>query len=140
MLEMMEMKADTSNVLMSDVLKGQIPELDDSTVEAIAREGEKYVTVVAERVIGSGTDAMIGVLRGILLGSDPEIEFRCDLSEALVLLKATNLSFNKFELHHGAEDIVTIPGPFIVKAARVDEISPRDQMCTLGLHLARSAR
>ena len=132
----MEMKADPSHVLMSDVLKGQVPELDDTPVGTLP---DKHVIVVAERLIGDKSTPMVGIMRGVLLGPEPELEFRCALNEALDILEANALSFPKFELHHG-ERIVLIQGPFVVKAARLDEILPNEQLCTLGLHLARPAR
>lgn len=134
----MEMKFDNSHVLMSEVLRGQVPSLEgEHPVDQLAHQ---HVVVIAEKVVGGKAEGMVGILRGILLGTDPEIEFRAELREALEILKATNLSFNRFELHLGESLVVPIPGPFIVKAARIDEISPSDQLCTLGLHLSRPAR
>lgn len=133
----MEMKADTNHVLMSDVLKGQVPELEGE--HPVDQLHGKHVIVITERVIGDKVDGMVGILRGLMLGENPEIEFRCDIKEALTILKSNSLSFNRFELHHG-EDVVPVVGPFIVKAARIDEIVVQDQLCTLGLHLQRQAR
>lgn len=134
----MEMKANTSNVLMSEALRGQVPELEDEQVVDAFRG--KHVVVVTEKVIGGKAEGMVGILRGIMLGVDPEIELRCELKEALEILRANSLSFTKFELHHGEETIIPIPGPFIVKAARIDEIDVMEQVCTLGLHLQRQVR
>lgn len=134
----MEMKANPNNVLMSDVLKGQVPELENEL--PIDQVHGKHVVVIAQRTIGDRTDGMVGILRGLLLGESPEIEFRCEIKEALEVMQANSLSFSKFELHHGVDTVVPIPGPFIVKAARIDEISAQDQVCTLGLHLQRQAR
>ncbi len=123
---------------MSEVLRGQVPDLEGEpqvTPELL----NKTVTVVAELRIGDKTTAMIGVLRGVQLGTEVEIEFRCDLTEALDVLEAKQLSFGKIELHHG-ERIVPIVGPFVVKGARLDEITFDDPLCTLGLHLARLTR
>lgn len=134
----MEMKADTDRVLMSEALRGQVPELDGEaqvTSELLGRT----VTVIADKRIGDTKTAMIGVLRGIQLGAEVEIEFRCDLGEALDVLEAQQLSFGGFELHHG-DRIVPIKGPFLVKAARLDEIVFDEPLCTLGLHLARPGR
>ena len=135
----MEMKADKSQVLMSDVLKGQVPELEgEHPVDQM--HAATQVILIAEKIVGGKTEGMVGILRGLLLGQDPEIEFRTDLKEALFILKANQLSFTKFEIHYGEDIVVPIPGPFVVKAARIDEISPADQLCTLGLHLTKQAR
>lgn len=134
----MEMKANTSGVLMSDVLRGQVPEIEDEhPVDALRG---KHIVVVAERIIGDKKEGMVGILRGVMLGTDPEIEFRTEVKEALDILKANSLSFTRFELHHGEETVVPIPGPFTVKAARIDEIDIVEQVCTLGLHLQRQVR
>lgn len=122
---------------MSEVLRGQVPELEEHPVDVLRG---KHVVVVTEKIIGDKAEGMVGILRGVLLGPDPEIEFRCELKEALEILKANSLSFTRFELHHGEETVVPIPGPFIVKAARIDEISVDEQVCTLGLHLQRQVR
>src|SRR3990167_7159243 len=123
------MNVNTSQVLMSDALRGQIPELEGEE-RPDPFEG-KHVVVVAQKIVGQKESGLIGVLRGIHLGDEPEIEFRIDLTEALGLVQAQNLSFGGFELHHGESTVVKIPGPFIVKAARIDEISPADQLCTI---------
>lgn len=132
------MNANTSHVLMSDALRGQIPELEGEE-RPDPFEG-KHVVVVAQKVVGNASTGLVGVLRGVHLGVEPEIEFRIDLSEALGLVQAQDLSFNGFELHHGESTVVKIPGPFIVKAARIDEISPAEQLCTIGLHLMKQRR
>ena len=135
----MEMKADPSHVLMSEVLRGQVPELEgDQQLDPLA--AAKHVVVIAEKVVGNKVEGMVGILRGILLGAAPEIEFRADLKECLEILKTSSLTFSKIELHYGEEIVVPIVGPFIVKAARIDEISPADGLCTLGLHLTKQAR
>ena len=132
----MELKADRSHVLMSDVLKGQIPELESEQIGQI--EG-KHVLLLAEKVTNGTAEGMVGLLRGILFDVEPEIEFRIDLSEALGIVEAPLLSFSRFELHHG-ERVINIPGPYVVKAARIDDISAQDQLCTISLQLKKPAR
>ena len=136
MIGFMEMHADPSHVLMSDVLKGQVSELDDVTVEQLKSE---HVIVIGDMCIGPKRTAIMGILRGVLFDVDPEIEFRINLEEALGIIQASELSFAKFQLHHGVR-IVEMPGPFLVKAARLDEIDATTQLCTLGLHLKKPLR
>jgi hypothetical protein len=133
----MKVKTDVDQILMSDILKGQVPELDGEHIDELRN---KHITIVAGKTIGTKTESMVGILRGIHVGQEPEIEFRCEIKEALDIIEASQLSFSGFALHHGEDRIVQIPGPFIVKAARIDEISPVDQLCTLGLHLMRPSR
>lgn len=134
----LKMNVNTSHVLMSDALRGVVPELEGE--ERPEPPQGKHVVVIAQKVVGSKQEGLVGVLRGVHLGAEPEIEFRIDLSEALGLISAQNLSFVNFELHHGESTVVKIPGPFIVKAARIDEISPAEQLCTIGLHLMKQQR
>lgn len=130
------MKADTGHVLMSDVLKGQVPELEGEVPAAVV---DRHVVVVIEKVVSNESTAVIGVLRGVLLGAEVELEFKCELKEALDILETKGLSIGHFELHHD-QRVLQVPGPFIVKAARLDEISPVDQLCALGLHMTKLQR
>ncbi len=130
----MEMKPDTSHVLMSETLRGNVPELEDTEHVDVPRG--KHVIVIAEKVVGPTTTGLIGILRGVLFDVEPEIEIRIELKEALDVIEANNLLFKRFELHH-EERIVNIPGPFKVKAARIDDISAQDQLCTISLHLKK---
>lgn len=130
----MEMKADPSHVLMSEALKGQVPELDGEQIEEIAA---KHVTVLLERIVGGKSDPMVGILRGMLLGDNPEIEFRCSIEDAMLVLGTQDLHVGKIQLHHGDGALVEVSGPFDVKARRIDEIVAQDQLCTLGLHLMK---
>lgn len=137
--------ANTSKVLMSDVLRGNVPELEDAVEDASEKQVAEYhaVIVLAQKSIKDPNrpppQPFAGILRGVLFGLEPEIEFRVEMKEAMDIIEAPDLSFDGFELHHG-ERIIKMPGPFIIKAARIDEISPQEQLCTLGLHLKKQAR
>jgi len=127
-----------ASILMSDTLKGNVPVLEDEPAPPDPLENQHVVVIAAKRV-GSQVDAIVGILRGVLFDVDPEIEFRIQLSEAMDIIEAPGISFDGFELHHG-ERIINMGGPYLVKAARIDDISSKDQMCTLGLHLKKPAR
>jgi len=119
---------------MSDILKGQIPDID---ADVIATEEKKAVIVIATAVVGNKVEPIVAILKGVLFAVEPEIELRIGLEEAFNVIQASNLTFNQLDLHLG-ERIVPMPGPFVVKQARIDEIM--DQMCTLGLHLKKQVR
>jgi hypothetical protein len=134
----MELKTDPSRVLMSDVLKGQVPELEGEA--GLDPVSGKHVIVVAEKVTnGSKKEGLVGILRSVLFDVEPEIEFRIDLTEALNIVEAQRLAFGGFELHHEAR-VIPMPGPFVVKACRIDDISAQDQLCTISLHLKKQPR
>lgn len=132
----MQMKADTGHVLMSEALRGHVPALEG---EALPQAIDQHVVVIIERIVAGTSTPLVGVLRGVLLGPELELEIRCELKEAIDLLEASNLSIGRFELHHG-QRVLRIPGPFNVKAARLDEIVPEDQLCALGLYMTRCVR
>lgn len=132
----LEVRADPTHVLMSDVLKGQVPEVESEFIEHAAQQ---HVIVIAEYATGASRSSVVGILRGVLFGPEPEIAFCVNLKEALDIIDTSGLTFGGFELHHG-ERIVKMPGPFCTKEARIDEINPNEQLCTLGLHLRRGSR
>lgn len=121
---------------MSETLRGNVPFLEG---EELPRAVDQHVVVILERIVGGASTPLVGVLRGVLLGPEPELELRCELKEALDILEASNLSIGCFELHHG-QRVLSVPGPFSIKAARLDEIAPEDQLCALGLHMTRTSR
>ena len=132
----MKLNADTNRVLMSDVLKDRLPQLEDDVLEPI--QG-KHVLAVGHMVSGNETKGVTGILRGVIFGAVPEVEFRLDLEDALGIVQAPQLQFSKFELHHG-DKVIDMPGPFVVSMCRIDDISAQDQLCTIWLQLKRQAR
>lgn len=130
----MEVKADNSRVLMSDVLKGQVPELEGEAegLEAL------YVHVIVALRVGNKQTALAGILRSVLFGEDPELEFRVQLEEALAFVEANDMQVLGFELHHGMK-VIKVPGPLVVKAVRIDDVAFAEQLCTLSLGLKRRA-
>lgn len=119
---------------MSETLRGQLPELESDIAEQMHGN---YVHVVADRRIGGQQVPLAGLLRTVLFDTQPEIEFKVELSEALATVQANDLVFEGFELQHGEETSLPMPGPFKVKAARIQEIDPVTQTCVLALQLQR---
>lgn len=130
----MDIKPDTSRVLMSDTLKKVLPDLDGDNMSQLVGEG---IYVVADRRVGGQQLPLAGVLRSVLFDIVPEIEMRIELSEALAVVQTEGLTFESFELHHGEQTTVKLPGPFTVKAARIEEIDVPAQLCVLLLQLQR---
>jgi hypothetical protein len=137
-----EMKAETSRVLMSDVLRGRVSEEieDEATIAAADILEKSVVSVVANLQVGTGkSTAVCGILRSVLFEAEPELEFRVTLDEALGIVEAQNVQFLSFELHHG-ERVVRTPGPFLIKGARIDDIDALNGLCVLSLGLKRPPR
>jgi hypothetical protein len=131
----MEAKADTSRILMSEALRGQVPELEGEA-ETLQQEA---VIASAMVQIGGKKTAIVGVVRFFLLGAEPELGFKVQLDDAFEVASAEQLQFLGFEVHHG-ERVLKVPGPFIIKDALVDEIDPASQLCVLSLGLKRPPR
>ncbi len=127
------LKPNVSRILMSDVLKDKVPELESDAVDELQNQ---YVHVVADRRIGGQQIPIAGLLVAVLFGAIPELDFKVELSEALITVKADQLSINSFELQHG-DVTVPVPGPFYVKAARIQDIDVFNQTCVLSLQLQR---
>jgi hypothetical protein len=132
--ESREVRADATRILMSDALKGQLPELESEIVEHMQSQ---YVHVIADRRIGTQRLPLVGLLQTVLFDAQPEIEFKVELTEALATVKAVDLKFNGFQLQHGEGSTIDMPGPFNVKAARIQEIDAINQTCVLSLQLQR---
>lgn len=120
-------------VLMSEQLKGQVPEFDDERLDEIAGS---FVHVIADRRFKGEPDPLVGMLKTILFNVEPELEFTVELAEAIRSVSTDGLTFGGFELHHGETD-TKIPGPFSVVSARIQDIDPARQTCVLALHLKR---
>lgn len=123
--------------MMSDELHGNVPALEDESGEADITSN--FVMVVAARRVGAEQQPVTGALRTVLFDpTQPEIEIRVEMKDAFDIIEANNQVFDKFDLHHG-ERIVPMAGPFVVKAARIQDIDVVNQVCTLGLLLDRAS-
>ena len=130
----MEMKAETSKVLMSEVLRGRVPEEIENEAAQSIENG--MVTVLIQVQRGPKRTSIPGILRSVLFEAEPELEAKVELDEALNIIEAKDLQLLGFELHHG-DRVIQVPGPFWVKGTRIDEINPLDGMCLLMLGLKR---
>lgn len=128
----MEIKPIKDKMLMSEELRNQFGDGDE-----IGDVASNYVHVIADRRINGQPDPITGLLSSILFSKEPEIEFKVQLDEALRSVKESNVAFHNFELQHGSESSIKIPGPFIVVAARIQDIDVHSQTCILALHLKR---
>lgn len=127
-----EIKTDPSKILMSDVLHGHVDDFDDS----MQMLGMSIIYVIIDRSIGlNKTKPFSGVLRGISIGVDVEIEMRLSLADAIEIIAEDKISIDGFELHQGENIIKKSVSPFVSKAIRIDEIDAVNGLCVLGLQL-----
>lgn len=130
----MELKSNPSRILMSDVLRDRMPELESDVVDKLH---EQYVHVIMDRRISGQQQPLTGLLRSVLFDVQPEVEVKVDLEDALNTVKATELVIMGFELQYGTDGTVAVPGPFTVKAARIQDVDPSTQTCVLAVQLHR---
>lgn len=130
----MRMEADSSRVLMSDELRGQIPDIEEQQQLMI----DRLVSVTAKWRSGSPEEhIVVGSLRTFLMGKGSlrEIEFRVLLEDALDIASTADVSFTSIELKHG-ERTLRSEGRDLVEARIIDiEVNTEPQMCTLALGL-----
>lgn len=131
------MEADTSRVLMSDSLKGQIPDIEEEQQSLI----DRLIGVTATWKSGDLDDRTIfGSLRTFLMnknGDFRELELRVLLDDALDMVSVVDVVFTKIELKHG-ERTLKSEGLSLVETRIIDiEVNSEPQMCTLALGLMR---
>jgi hypothetical protein len=131
----MELKADNSRMLMSDILKDRV---DDAN--QIEKFVEEAICVVVDRRIDMEKLPLTGILKTVMFDTEPEIEIMVEISEALLTISSGNLEILGIELQHGIKTTVPMPGPFQIKAARIHDVDVINQTCTLALHLQRKKK
>lgn len=128
------MPENDSRILASKELVDQIP--DAQIDDELERLASGMIMVVADRIVGKKQAPITGVLSSVLFDVKPEIEIKVNTDDAFDVVEAQEQHFNTFELHK-EERIVSLKGPFLVTAARIQEIDPKTSMCVLALQLER---
>lgn len=100
-------------------------------------EEPTFVVVIGHRQVKDKQMPLLGSLRSVLFDVEPEVEFRVIIDEAFSVINSTDQFFAAFEFHYGDKHIIKVPGPLIVKAARISDVEPKDGMCILSLQLKR---
>lgn len=131
------MEADNSRVLMSDSLKGQIPDIEEQQQALI----DRLIKVTATWKSGDDDKlkTIVGSLRTVMFGQDPEIEFRALLEDVLDIVSANNVVFTSIELKH-VDRTVHLPANLKVTAARILDFESTLEdfpMCTFAIGFQR---
>lgn len=128
-----------SRLLMSDDIKGMVPELEDDKVSmfndsfvvaALDMSDEKEQFVVA----GSLSGLSIETLESI------KIDIRTALQDAYKVVKkhkTSGLSSRMFFLHLG-DDEIYFEGPYKVACIKLLEFDHQNKMCVLGIDLIKA--
>jgi len=146
--EQFSVTANTDNVLMSDVLKGEVPEIEGDQVEQMAAKYIIAVVHVAPQRLsatrGEGVFVMTGTLRSIMCDDATiEIEMNTDLNDAMSFVNSyaernpdTALVVAGLDLHQGV-NVTEFKGRCDIVACRLLEIDYARTMTTLLLQLKR---
>lgn len=128
------MNDDGNRLLMSDSLKGVVPELD----EEILKQLEDATIIVALQL--SGGD----ILSAILLGCSAEdsivkVDFRLDTSTAFQRFSQfTSASVGCDRLLMSCGHVISqIEGPFVVKNPKITDIDAKNRNSVIGVDLFR---
>lgn len=139
----MEIKAAKEGMLMSDVLMGNVPALENGDDQMLAELERKYVHVIGfmhkkndPLLAIAGESTLIGLLQSVMFGEMPEIEYKVELSEALDVV-SSDAVFSRFEMHLGDKETV-LKGPFAIKASRIIDINAEQSTCIIMFQLDRS--
>ena len=118
--------ASRSSILMSDVLKGNVPELDE---DAVDEHAHRFIMTTMELTI-DGEDAdppIAGSINNIELSDDTYVEVRVALADAFDILrtwdvKRATMKIKAYHLTCGQETMSTA-GPFEISSVTLKELS-----------------
>lgn len=113
--------------------------IDD--VDQIDRLAASYVIVVIDRRVAGEMRPISGILNSVLLDEKIELDVKIQLTDALDVLQTTGTQrIVGFELHHGERIVPVNKGTMMIVAARLQDIEPKTQMCSLAMQLAPERR
>ena len=123
-------------LLMSDSLRGVVPELDDEEVE---KYRDSYIVVSAD--LSDGDEF---ILSGLCVGiafepSETKIDIKVPLAlgyEVFARLKSGKQTCKCLYLNRG-QDVLEYPGPYSVVSPRLTDFDRPTVMCNLGLDLIK---
>lgn len=129
---------DTDRLLMSDALKGKLPELDE---EIIKKLEDTIITVSFQFSREDVTDVMSGLLVGCSVDSDSiKLDFRLDTTEAynwFAKFVEPDWRCIRLIIEH-AGHCIDMTGPFYVNSPKIIDIDRQSKMSTLGIDLIRN--
>lgn len=131
-----------NRLLMSDDLRGKVPELDD---DILKQYESNFVFGVLEGVDPDDGNDMVGNLVGLALEETVKWDFRVNLTTALRFIsryvsddpsRQVLIPCAGFQLFLG-EEAVRFPGPFAVVRPKIYDVDNNTRLCTLAVDLTR---
>lgn len=127
-----------NRVLMSESLKGVLPEFEEDQLQAFS---ESFVVTTLEVNVGDDSELLSGSLVGISFESLAEIklDIRVSTKEAYDIIKkysSSGLASRVFFLHLGNDEIV-FQGNYKIVNPKAVSFDHQSRMCTLGVDLIK---
>ena len=128
---------DRSKILMSDSLKDVFREEDP--FDDVEKAEDKFVIIALDHIVdGKRIEPILGTLVSFLLDQSPEVEVKVSIATAFSIFKsmAQQNHVNELQLHHG-EDQISLEGPYLIEAIRMQDINAAAQTCVLAMKLTQ---
>jgi len=127
-----------SRLLMSDDIKGMVPELEEDKISAFS---DSFVVAALDMSDGTEQFIVAGSLTGLSIESLGliKIDIKTALRDAYTVIKkykVTGLSARVFFLHLD-DDEVYFEGPYSVTCPKLLEFDHQNKMCVLGIDLIK---
>jgi len=127
----------TNRLLMSDSLKGMIPELEDEVTQTLTSMDSVVITVIEI----NGLEPLIGTLDGIQVEKQSiKLDVKLKLEEAyeifILITSGADLLCNGIQLHL-SEKINRIIGPYFLTSPKLFGIDMHNKLCMLGMDLIK---
>lgn len=126
------------NLMMSDSIRGQIPDLEDDAVKKLE---DSFLVAALEVKFGDSIEPLVGSTVGLSFESDMNIsvDLRVSTPDAFDLLKkhgAFAVECTTFYVYLGQEEICH-RGPYRFTSLKVLDFDHQNKMCTLGIDMVR---
>jgi len=127
-----------NRLLMSDSLKGMIPDLEDDQLKSLS---DAFVIATVEMLFDQNIEIIAGSLVGVSLENfESKIDIRVSLKDAYEIIKkfkTSRLSCRVFYLHRG-DDEICFEGSYKISSAKIMDFDRQLKMCTVGFDLIKT--
>lgn len=128
----------SDRLLMSDDIKGMIPELESETLNVY---NDSFVVATLDLSVDESTDIIVGSVAGISFESSAEIKLdvRVNIDEAFRVIKkykTAGLSCRMLYMYLG-DDELSFEGPYGISCPKMMDFDHQNKMCTLGVDLIK---
>lgn len=129
--------SDGNRLLMSDSLKGVVPELEDDMIRKLE---DAFVAVSFQLTHGDESEVLTAALLGCAVEEGmTRVDFRLDTFDAYRWFSSFVKDQWRCEvvIFSHSERLLEIPGPFRVKCPKITDIDRKDKISTIGVDLFR---